>query len=173
MIIDVLLIGLLIARPSIGLAAWIAVLIILRHTPMLADEIARMAQLDTYHGMTLWAARLALPAWSHMSSDGNQDIKNPPPAVRVPVPGSVGSADTIAIAYADDATIRDQFLNTMIDQKDERGAWLFSANAIHAAVGGQRATVLAKVRDRRAATLPPLYRDDQGATVPATHPVSR
>ena len=69
MIIDVLLIGLLIARPSLGLAAWIVVLIAIRHTPMLADEAARMLRIEAYHGLTRALARVALPAWSPMSSE--------------------------------------------------------------------------------------------------------
>jgi hypothetical protein len=173
MILDLLLVALLVARPSFGLAAWIVALIALRHVPLLADEVATMLGLDRYHGLTRMVARYLLPGWAHMSSLLDADTKIPPAAVHVPIPETPGSADTIAIPYQDDMAIRDQFLLAMADQKDERGNWLFSANQIHSAIGGHRATVLAKVRDRRSATLPPAYRADDGTTAPATYPVTK
>jgi hypothetical protein len=48
----------------------------------------------------------------------------------------------------------------------------FSANAIHAAIGGDRNSVLAKVREIRATPPPAEYMQPDGSRVPATHPVT-
>ena len=61
----------------------------------------------------------------------------------------------------------------MADQRDQRGAYLFSANDIHSAIGGHRATVRAKVKDRRSATLPAQFRQEDQTTAPACYPVTR
>jgi hypothetical protein len=178
MIIDALLIIFAFWHPTLGIIATVAVLLAFRHVPFIADELVRMGEFDRYDSDT-WTARIVhtlLPAWGgrdwFMSRPGDGGENNPAQAVHVPVPSTPGSPDTVAIAPNDDDTIRDQFLNIMADQKDERGNYLFSANQIHAAIGGHRATVLARVRDRRSATLPPLYRTEEGETTPATHPVT-
>lgn len=174
MAVDGLLIGLLVYRPSIGLLAWVACLIGVRHIPLLAIDFARLLRLDSFEGMTNYATVFLLPGVASrvvvMSrSEDEQPTQNGPIAVHVPGPGTAGSPDTNAI----DESPRDQFLFRMIDERDERGGYLFTANQIHKAIGGHRATVLAKVRDRRSATLPPLYRNDTGIAAPATHPITR
>lgn len=177
MIIDLALIGLLVYHPSIRFAAWIVVLLAFRHVPLLANRIACDLQLESYAGATAWLAHVLLPGWRssdlHMSSADDGRPETPRAPVHVPIPDTAGSRDTTAIQYHDDESARDQFLDIMCDQKDERGGYLFSANQIHAALGGHRATVLARVRDRRSRTLPPVYRDENGALDVATHPVTK
>jgi len=176
-IVDMVLISLVIYRPSIWLAIWIAVLITLRRVPYLANEIANMLDLESYSGLTLIVARLLLPGWESremlMSRTMDLSREKAHTPVHVPVPSSTGSPDTIAISYKDDATMRDQFFNSMADARDERGAWLFSANQIHAAFGGKRADVLDKIRERRSAIAPAQFREDDGSIGPATYPVTK
>jgi len=49
----------------------------------------------------------------------------------------------------------------------------FSANAIHAAVGGDRNSVLAMIKELRDVPPPAEYRQPDGTTAPAAHPVTR
>jgi hypothetical protein len=162
----------------------LAVVIVIRHAPWFANIIARDLDLDDTDGMTYWVARQALPAWGErgmwvwrhaalMSNDGDAPQENAPPPVPVPVPSTGGSPDTNAIRPNDNDSMREQYLVIMADQRDERGGYLFSANQIHAAIGGHRATVLARVRERRDATPQPVYRTEDGATAPAAHPITR
>lgn len=173
MLVDIALLGLLIYRPSLGLLAWVACLMIVRHTPALSADVAALLGLDAFDG---WTARLvvfALPALrSLMVSEEDAAQKNGAVSVHVLRPETAGSLDTGAIRPNDDETMRDQFLILMADQRDERGGNLFSANQIHAAIGGHRATVLAKVRDRRSNTLPAAFRQSDGTTAPAEYPVT-
>lgn len=176
MLPDGLLIGLLIFQPSLGLAAWIGMLMIVRHVPTFSADVAGLLRLDSFDGWTVHAVLFALPALrsyiSVMSRSEGVAVEKSNSPVHVPIPSTAGSADTKAVSYGDDESRRDQFLITMADQRDERGVYLFSSNQIHAAIGGHRATVLARVKDRRAATLPPLYRQDDGGTAPAEYPVT-
>lgn len=55
--------------------------------------------------------------------------------------------------------------------KDKK--YRFSANAIHAAVGGDRNSVLATIKELRAIPPPAQFRQEDGTTAPAAHPVSR
>jgi hypothetical protein len=177
LIIDAALVFLFFYHPTLGTFATAAVVIAIRHVPVLADEVARMADLESYPGMTAWLARVLLPGWRSpetlMSIVEDERQNNARVPVHVPVPSTAGSPDTAAILPNDDESMRDQFLNIMADQKDERGNYLFSSNQIHAAIGGHRATVLARVRDRRAATLPAQFRQDDGDIAPATYPVTK
>lgn len=176
MLPDGLLIGLLVFQPSLGLAAWIGVLMIVRHVPTFSADVAGLLRLDSFDGWTVHAVLFALPAlrsyMSVMSRSGDVSGEKGDSPVHVPIPSTAGSADTKARSYDDDESRRDQFLITMADQIDERGGYLFSANQIHAAIGGHRATVMARVKERRAAALPPLYRQEDGNTAPAEYPVT-
>lgn len=173
MLIDLALLSLLIYRPSLGLLAWVACLMIVRHTPTLSADVVALLRLDAFDG---WTARLVvftLPALqSLMVSEEDEAQNKSDMPVHVLRPETGGSADTGAIRPNDDDSMRDQFLITMADQRDERGGYLFSANQIHAAIGGHRATVLAKVRDRRSNTLPATFRQNDGTTAPAEYPVT-
>lgn len=172
-LLDIVLLGLLIYRPSLGLAAWVACLMIVRHTPALSADVVALLRLDAFDG---WTARLvvfALPALrSLMVSEEDEAQNKGDMLVHVLRPNTAGSLDTGAIRPNDDESMRDQFLNLMADQRDERGNNLFSANQIHAAIGGHRATVLAKVRDRRSNTPPAEFRQSDGTTAPAEYPVT-
>lgn len=171
------MLGVLIYYRTWEVGVILLVLVAIRRAPWFANASATMLDLDQYSGMTAWVARQALPAWDGarvvMSPDEDEPEERAPMPVHVPVPSSGGSPDTRAIPPGDDTSRREQFLVIMADQRDERGGWLFSANQIHAAIGGHRATILAQVRDRRAATPQPVYRTDAGATAPASHPVTR
>ena len=169
MIIDIALIGLLIVRPSIGLAAWIAVLFALRHVPLLAGEVARMLGLDSYHGLTAVVAHLALPAWSHMSSDGEAGAQKTRAAVVVPVPNSLVPPPQTPI---DRDISKEGWIVAMASARDENGGYVFSANQIDKAIGAHRATTLAKIREVRENAPPAQFRQDEGGTAPATYPIT-
>mgnify|MGYP001571479652 FL=1 len=172
MLLDALLLAIYYVRP----ATWPAMLLIgvIRHSSWLSDEIARLGNADQAVGMTRAVWLFVLPTLNRYvsimsrSEDGAGEKSDNP--VHVLIPNTLGSADTKAI---DDESRRDQFLIRMADERDERGSYLFSANQIHAAIGGHRATVLARVKDRRATTLPPLYRQEDGRTAPAHYPVTK
>ena len=58
MIIDALLIGLLIYRPSIGFAAWVGFLMALRHVPTFASDLVTIAHVAQFDGWTAHAIML-------------------------------------------------------------------------------------------------------------------
>lgn len=57
-------------------------------------------------------------------------------------------------------------------QRGKDGKHRFSANAIHELVGGDRNTVLAKIKAIRATPPPAEYMQPDGTRIPASHPVT-
>ena len=175
MIIDALLIIFAFWHPTLGIIATVAVLLAFRHVPFIADELVRMGEFDKYDSDT-WTARIvhtALPAWGgrdwFMSRAEDEGENNPTPPVHVPVQGT---AVVSAKPPADRDIIMDGWIVDMAQAKDEKGHDLFSANDIFKAVGGHRATVLARVKEVRTGEVA-QFRTDDGATQPATYPVSK
>jgi len=159
--------------------SWYVLIIVLaigavRRWPWLADEIAAMLDLESYHGMTAYIARLALPAWAGarlMSrSEGEGDERIAPPAVHIPIQGT---AVVSAKPPSDRNIIIDAWIVALADARDEKGGDLFSANDIFKAVGGHRAAVLARVKAIRSGVPPAQFRQEDGATAPADYPVTR
>ena len=70
MIIEAIFTAIFIARPSAWLAIILLGLTLFRRWPWLANAIAHRLELDTYDGMTAYAARIALPAWSRYVKRG-------------------------------------------------------------------------------------------------------
>ncbi len=172
-IIEVAMLAILIYRPSIWLAIWFGVLVAFRRVPWFANEIARMLDLDEQVGMTAWAGRVLLPAWDGAVVMLNDEDDEPriiaQPVVHVPVPRT----DTNAVEPPDRDITRDAWLKAMALARDEKGKYIFSSNDIHDACHGHRATVLARVKELRAGDPPPQFRAEDGATTPATYPVSK
>lgn len=175
MLIDAALIVLYLSRPALGLLAWVALLMIVRHVPTLARDVASMLKLHEYEGWTLRAVLFALPALQSdaivMSrSDGAPSIDKTIALVHVPVPGT---ADTKAVPPVSRDITRDEWIGTMASALDEKGAFMFSANKIYAAVGGHRKDVLDIVRAIQDGGPPAQFRQDDGATGPADFPVTK
>ena len=175
MIIDALLIIFAFWHPTLGIIATVAVLLSFRHVPFIADELVRMGEFDKYDSDT-WTARIvhtALPAWGgrdwFMSRAEDEGENNPTPPVHVPVQGT---AVVSAKPPADRDIIMDGWIVDMAQAKDEKGRDLFSANDIFKAVGGHRATVLARVKEVRTGEVA-QFRTEDGATQPATWPISK
>lgn len=169
MMIDVILIAILIARPSFELAAWVAALLAIRHTPALALSAAHLLKLDTCEGWTAQLAVLVLPPLAAFMS------RPAPPAEqnnsRNPVQEPVRrTADTNALPPPDRDITKDDWIASMARAKDAAGKWVFSANQIYAAVGGHRASVLDQIRAIRD-DAPAVFRSEDG-TGPASYPVS-
>lgn len=57
-------------------------------------------------------------------------------------------------------------------QKGANGKHRYSANQIHTLVGGDRNAVLARVKELRAVAAPAEYRQPDGSTAPASHPIT-
>lgn len=170
MMIDIILLAILIARPSFELAAWVAALLAIRHTPALAISAAHLLKLDSYDG---WTARLAVialpPLAAFMSRPDAPPARNDPHApIHVPGPRT---ADTSAAEPPDRDITKEAWIASMARAKDAAGKWIFSANQIYAAVGGHRASVLDVVRAIRD-DAPAQFRDGE-TTAPASYPVSR
>ena len=173
-IVDMVLISLVIYRPSIWLAIWIAVLITLRRVPYLANEIANMLDIESYSGLTLIVARLLLPGWESremlMSRTIDLSKEKVHTPVVVPVPGSLVPPAETAI---DRDISRDGWIVRMAEARDEHGDYLFSANQIDKAIGAHRATTLARVKEVRENKPPAQFREDDGSIGPATYPVTK
>jgi hypothetical protein len=57
-------------------------------------------------------------------------------------------------------------------QRGKDNKYRYSANAIHSLVGGDRNTVLATIKELRTVAPPALYRQPDGTTAPAAHPIT-
>lgn len=165
MIIEAIFTAIFIARPSAWLAIILLGLTLFRRWPWLANAIAHRLELDTYDGMTAYAARIALPAWSHMSSAAA-------PEETIAVPGTAGTAGTSAIRLPD-RDISDDWIVALAEAKLPNGKRRFSAEKIFALVGGHRATVQARVKEIQECVPPPQFRQEDETTAPASYPVSK
>lgn len=169
-LLDLLLLGLLIYRPSLGLAAWVGALMIVRHTPALSADVVTLLGLDAFDG---WTARLvvfALPALrSLMSNTAARAPETVRDLVHVPVLGT-------ALVPADPPValdIRDEWIDKMAAARDEKGKYLYTSNDIFKANGGHRATVQARVRAIQQGVPPAEFRQGDGTTAPAAYPVTK
>lgn len=168
-LLDLLLLGLLIYRPSLGLLAWVACLMIVRHTPALSADVVALLHLDAFDG---WTARLvvfALPALrSLMSNTEARSLETVREPVHVPVLGTaLVSGESSPVR-----DIRDDWIVRMAEARDEKGKFLYSANDIFKANGGHRATVLARVKEIQTGVPPAEFRQSDGTTAPAEYPVT-
>ena len=115
MIIDALLIGLLIYRPSIGFAAWVGFLMALRHVPTFASDLVTIAHVAQFDGWTAHAIMFALPALkvyadapSAMGAAGSNAL---PPAI-------VAASATMAATMATVSELRPvEWLGALNDDK--------------------------------------------------------
>lgn len=172
MVVDWALLALLVWQPSLGLAAWVGALLIVRHVPTLAEDIASGLKLHDYTGLTAACLRLLLPgARSLMVSggDGEEETRGAQVVVE-PMPGIAGSS---AVAPPDRDITKDDWIVAMAEATDSKGAYVFSANQIDKAIGAHRATTLARVREVRSGVPVAQFRQDDGDTAPATYPVTK
>lgn len=65
-----------------------------------------------------------------------------------------------------------EWIVLMACARNEEKKHRFSANQIHTAVGGDRNTVLAKIKEIRSGPPTPEFRQDDGTTAPASRPVT-
>lgn len=65
-----------------------------------------------------------------------------------------------------------EWIVRMACARNEEKKYRFSANQIHAAVGGDRNTVLAKIKEIRSGPPAPEFRQPDGTTAPATRPIT-
>jgi hypothetical protein len=174
MLPDAGLLILLAARPSVGLLAWVALLLAVRHVPTLARDLAMLMRLAEFDGWTARAVLFALPALMPdaviMSNDASP-LHTAPAAdpLHVPVPGTAVVSGELTTG---DIT-KDEWIATMARALDDKGRYLYSANAIFKANGGHRATVLAMVKQIQTATQPAQFRQESGGLAPAEYPVSK
>jgi hypothetical protein len=136
----------------------VALLAIVRHTP-LARGLAG--------GLPDWLCLLLLPGAMSSWGEDDETMRGDP------VHGAVPRTDTNAESPPDRDITRGAWLRAMACARDENGRYVFSANQIVKAIGGHRATILARVKACRGSELPPAYRADDNTTAPATYPVSK
>lgn len=155
-------------------AAIALAVVALRRAPWFANALAYQFGLDDPEGMTLFVASALLPAWDGarplMSRSEVEEADAPPIPVLVSVPGT---SDTKADQPPDRDITKAAWLVAMAEAKDERGAYLFSANDIYKAFGGRRGPVMARIKEIRERTPPAQFRQEEGGTAPATYPVTK
>lgn len=170
--IDLCLIALAIERLSIGMLAWAAALIALRHVPAFATDISRLFDVASYDGWTRRAGWLLLPGATgtddYVPIATGTTVALAPEPILVSVPGT----DTSAIPPADRDITKDAWIVAMAGARDEKGKFIFSGNRIFDAVGGHRATVMARVKEIQSAEPPAQFRQEDGGTAPASHPIT-
>lgn len=96
MLLDGLLIGLLVFRPSLGLAAWVGFLMLIRHVPTFAADVVTIAHVSQFDGWTAHVVMFALPALKVYANQKPRDLPGafgatimPPPVVSAPAaPGT-------------------------------------------------------------------------------------
>jgi DNA-binding beta-propeller fold protein YncE len=173
MLPDAMLLVLLVYRPSIGLLAWVALLLAVRHVPTLARDLAMLMRLAEFDGWTARAVLFALPALLPdmviMSSAAPQQVAALADSpVHVPVPGTAVVSPKMTTG---DIT-KDEWIEKMARAVNEKGKYVYSANTIFKANGGHRATVLAMVAEIQQGAQPAQFRQESGGVAPADYPVS-
>lgn len=123
-----------------------------------------------YKVLIWWDGR----AMSSESEPRNTSVRSP---VYVPVSSMPYQEDGIPDIDAELQADRDitgdaVWIERMARAPGKGKQYQFSANQIHAAIGGDRNAVLAKVREIRATPPRPEYMQPDGSRVPATHPVT-
>lgn len=191
MLIDAGLLAIYLARPSLGMLAFVLLLLAVRHTPAFARELAVLFKLDEFDGWTARAILFALPALDRrpvadgkttaldMSSAAHAGLgATGTPLVHVPVPRTSTAPDAAEVVRADtDAentafelprisrhnTDREVVVYLAVQLRTD-GKPRYSANKIYDLVGGSRADVLKIVADvRSTATYRPLTEAQQQA----------
>jgi len=189
MLLDIALIGLYLWRPSIGLLAWVLLLLLIRHVRTLARDVAQLMRLAEFDGWTLRAVLFALPALSAdvsiMSREEQPQEQPPAPAIYVPVssmayqpPPQPGDSPDIDAQISDMRQIArditdEQALILLCHRRTKDGKPRYSANRIYELVGGDRNAVLARIKAIRDDAPPPQFRQEDGTTAPAQYPVSK
>jgi DNA-binding beta-propeller fold protein YncE len=173
MLPDAMLLVLLVYRPSIGLLAWVALLLAVRHVPTLARDLAMLMRLAEFDGWTARAVLFALPALLPdmviMSSAAPQQVAALADSpVHVPVPGTAVVSPKMTTG---DIT-KDEWIEKMARAVNEKGKYVYSANTIFKANGGHRATVLAMVAEIQQGAQPAQFRQESGGVAPADYPGS-
>jgi hypothetical protein len=152
--------------------------------------IGLVVSLGVFGGL-VWLLWRAFPARADDTRDMSTSPKQPPapagmPPVSIPVsqygmePGSMeqppSAAPDIDAANAGmprlSRNITDnEMIILLAAQRGADGKPRYSANAIHALVGGDRNAVLARVKELRAVP-PAVFRQPDGTIAPASHPVT-
>lgn len=187
MVVDWALLALLVWQPSLGLAAWVGALLIVRHVPTLAEDIASGLKLHEYTGLTAACMRVLLPgARSLMVSDGDGEDETQgaaPVSISVsdmayrPPPQGADIADMDAQIIdmrrvARDIT-DDQILMLLCELRKPNGTYRHSMNEVYRRVGGDRNTVMAKIKAIRENAPAAQFRQEDGSTAPAHRPVTK
>lgn len=87
-------------------------------------------------------------------------------------PGIPATADIGAEKPFDRDITAGEWIVRMACARNEEKKYRFSANQIHTAVGGDRNTVLAKIKEIRSGPPAPEFRQPDGSTAPASHPIT-
>lgn len=75
--------------------------------------------------------------------------------------------------FSRDITANEWIVWMSVARGDEGKRYRFSANQIHAAVGGDRNTVLATIKEIRGGPPTPEFRQPDGSTAPAEYPITK
>ncbi len=166
MLLDAALLSLLLYRPSIGLAAWVGMLLIVRHTPTLAADVALLLRLDSFDGWTARALLFTLPAlraYVPLMSNAGDDQPGREDARTSADDGSPGSDDPVRghqyQVEPDLASVREperepaslhrmsraEEIAMLTVQRNDDGGYRHSANKIAELMGGTAADVKGQV----------------------------
>ena len=185
-LVDFGLLGAYLWRPA--LLPVVLFVFAVRHVPAFARQLAMILELPKYDGWTLRIALFLLPALdryvTQMSSEEDEEEEPEAAPVYVPVSGiDIAPAHTAPAAPDIAATNADMpRLSRYITDEDELtllcvirnadGKYRHSANRIFDLVGGDRNTVMARIKAIRATAPTAEYRAPDGSTAPAHRPVS-
>jgi hypothetical protein len=171
---DAGLLILLVYRPSVGLLAWVALLLAVRHVPTLARDLACLMRLAEFDGWTARAVLFALPAlMPDMVIMSNAPPQQTAAIGAAPVHVSAPGTAVVSPKMTTGDIIKDEWIATMARALDDKGRYLYSANAIFKANGGHRATVMAMVKEIQQGKPPAQFRHESGQLAPAEYPVSK
>ncbi len=185
------MLAILIYRPSIWLAIWLGVLVAFRRVPWFANEIARMLSLDEQVGMTTWAGRVLLPAWDGAVIMSPLEAGEYDHLLAVPMPTTIPTADTAPIAISSSEyngnlsdsgrvqfeerarTIAELYEAGIITNISKAICKVYRCSVQSAAKTDSTYQMALKAVNRHLTRNKPQFRAEDGATTPATYPITK
>lgn len=192
MLLDWALIGLLIERPSIAFAVFVSVVMLLRHVPTLAAAFVTMLRLDQFDGWTahvilfvLPALRAYMPLMSNVEDgDGDQEqVVSAAVTIRtveeqpIVTPNNEYNgnvSDSARIQFEERArTIAELYEAGMVSNLSKAVCRIYGCSVQSASKTDSTYQLALRAVQRQLSSNKPQFRQANGATAPATYPVTK
>lgn len=192
MVIDALLVFLWIYHPTLGTFATAAVVIAIRHVPVLADEIAYRIDAESYHGLTAYLARLALPGWTtpemlmareEEEESEEEGVVSPPSTIStastqpIVTPNneySSGLSDSGRVQFEERArAIAELYEDGLVTNLSKAICSVYTCSVQSASKTDSTYQMALKAVNRHLTKNKPQFRQDEGGTAPASYPVTK